>query len=140
YASAAVPGRRVRDRLRPDRRRAEGVHGPEDVAQRRAARLRHQRLSLHWSASTSARNTRFVGRSAVTIQSFMSIDGALDGVQSIQPERAVLLAADTRDGPWPVDESLAELSELARTAGAVVVGSMSQRLEHPDPRTYLGRG
>jgi GTPase len=69
-----------------------------------------------------------------------SADGALDGLTRSQPERALLLAADTGDGPWPVDESLAELAELTRTAGAEVVGSVSQRLERPDPRTYLGRG
>src|SRR5579864_1621594 len=55
-------------------------------------------------------------------------------------ERALLLAADTGDAPWTVTESLDELEELARTAGAEVVGRISQRLEHPDPRTYLGRG
>ena len=69
-----------------------------------------------------------------------SADGALDGRTRAQPERALLLAADTRDGPWAVDESLAELAELARTAGAEVVGAVSQRLDRPDPRTYLGRG
>jgi GTP-binding protein HflX len=70
-----------------------------------------------------------------------SANGALDGLApDSQPERALLLAADTREGPWPVDESLAELAELTRTAGAEVVGSVSQRLERPDPRTYLGRG
>jgi GTP-binding protein HflX len=70
-----------------------------------------------------------------------SANGALDGLaRDSQPERALLLAADTREGPWPVDESLAELAELTRTAGAEVVGSVSQRLERPDPRTYLGRG
>src|SRR5580765_8219201 len=57
-----------------------------------------------------------------------------------QPERAVLLAVDSGDAPWTVDESLDELEELARTAGAEVAGRLSQKLEHPDPRTYLGRG
>jgi GTPase len=70
----------------------------------------------------------------------MSVNGTADGLARGEPERAVLLAADTRVGPWPVNESLAELSELARTAGAVVVGQLSQRLDHADPRTYLGRG
>ena len=76
----------------------------------------------------------------------MSVDGrgagAADGVLSTRPrpERALLLAADTGDAPWTVTESLDELEELARTAGADVVGRISQRLEHPDPRTYLGRG
>jgi GTPase len=74
----------------------------------------------------------------------MSVDGRApsgpDGLARARPERALLLAADTGDGPWSVTESLDELEELARTAGAEIVGRLSQRLEHPDPRTYLGRG
>jgi GTP-binding protein HflX len=57
-----------------------------------------------------------------------------------RPERALLLAADTGTAPWSVSESLDELEELARTAGAEVVGRLSQRLDHTDPRTYVGRG
>jgi GTPase len=57
-----------------------------------------------------------------------------------QHERALLLAVDTGEAPWSVDESLDELAELATTAGAQVVGRLSQRLERVDPRTYLGRG
>src|SRR4051812_20248356 len=56
------------------------------------------------------------------------------------PERAFLLAVETRDARWSVTESFDELAELARTAGAEVVGRLSQRLEKPDPRTYLGKG
>ena len=68
------------------------------------------------------------------------LDGALDGRASQDAERALLLAVDAGTAPWPVHESLDELEELARTAGAEVVGRVSQKLEHPDPRTYLGRG
>src|ERR671932_1777365 len=74
----------------------------------------------------------------------MSVDGRAasgpDGLARARPERALLLAADTGTAPWSVTESLEELEELARTAGAEVVGRLSQRLEHADPRTYLGRG
>src|SRR5216684_619167 len=74
----------------------------------------------------------------------MSVDGRAtngqDGLTHARPERALLLAVDTGDAPWSVVESLAELEELARTAGAEVVGRLSQRLDHADPRTYLGRG
>ncbi len=74
----------------------------------------------------------------------MSADGRTpngsDGLAGRQHERALLLAADTGNAPWTVAESLDELEELARTAGAEVVGRVSQRLEHADPRTYLGRG
>jgi GTPase len=74
----------------------------------------------------------------------MSADGRAvsgpDGLSGPRHERALLLAADTGNAPWTVTESLDELEELARTAGAEVVGRISQRLERPDPRTYLGRG
>ncbi len=44
------------------------------------------------------------------------------------------------DGEWPVDESLSELAQLARTAGLVVVGEAVQRLERPNPSTFIGSG
>src|SRR5919201_2363806 len=71
----------------------------------------------------------------------MTSDGRAfgDGVAA-RPERALLLAVESGTAPWTIDESLDELEELARTAGAEVVGRLSQRLEHPDPRSYFGRG
>ncbi len=39
-----------------------------------------------------------------------------------------------------VDDHLRELSELADTAGAVVVGELTQQIDRPDSRTYLGKG
>jgi GTPase len=41
---------------------------------------------------------------------------------------------------WSVEDSLSELGTLARTAGADVVGSMIQRMRHPDVATYIGKG
>src|SRR3954467_13881058 len=71
----------------------------------------------------------------------MSTDGSsANGYAEGRRERAVLLAVDTGTAPWSIEESLDELEELARTAGAEIVGRLSQRLEHVDPRTYLGRG
>jgi GTP-binding protein HflX len=66
--------------------------------------------------------------------------GGYDALARNRPERALLLAVESATAPWSVSESLNELEELARTAGAAVVGRLSQRLDHPDPRTYLGRG
>ncbi|MBI2858961.1 MAG: GTPase HflX, partial [Chloroflexi bacterium] len=58
-----------------------------------------------------------------------------------EAERAFLVGvAVGRDrSGWTVESSLAELSRLARTAGAEVVGTMVQRLERPSP-AYLGKG
>ena len=39
-----------------------------------------------------------------------------------------------------VDEHLEELARLADTAGAVVVGTLTQQLDRPHPATYLGSG
>jgi len=57
-------------------------------------------------------------------------------------ERALLVGVDLRRAaePWPVEQSLAELAQLAETAGAEVVGTAVQRLDVPHAATYLGKG
>jgi len=47
---------------------------------------------------------------------------------------------DSPDGAWPVEASLEELAQLARTAGLDVVGQVTQRLERPNPATFIGPG
>ncbi len=47
---------------------------------------------------------------------------------------------DESESLWSVEDSLNELGTLARTAGADVVGSMIQRMRHPDVATYIGKG
>lgn len=54
------------------------------------------------------------------------------------PERALLLGVDTSE--YDCEVSLAELEELSRTAGAQVVGTVSQKLPNPNPATYIGSG
>ena len=54
-------------------------------------------------------------------------------------ERVILVAISERDGDDTV-ASLGELAELAATAGAVVVGTVIQNLEHMNPGTYVGSG
>lgn len=55
-------------------------------------------------------------------------------------DRAFLVAASLPNALLPATESLNELGELAKTAGAVVVGSSVQKLEHPNVATYVGSG
>lgn len=55
-----------------------------------------------------------------------------------EPEKAVLIAVDT--GEYDCDISLDELEELAETAGAEVVGRVSQKRDKPDSGTFLGSG
>src|SRR5687767_15305288 len=56
-------------------------------------------------------------------------------------ERAFLLAVDTGDkSGWNAEDSLAELANLATTAGADVVGAEWQNRRHVDPAWYVGKG
>ena len=63
---------------------------------------------------------------------------------ALGPERAFLVAVQTRrsgsSATWDADSSLDELELLVRTAGATVAGRTVQRLEHPNPAYYIGRG
>ncbi len=54
-------------------------------------------------------------------------------------ERVLLVAVREQDAD-DTEESLAELAELARTAGAEVVGTVIQNLARPHPSTYVGSG
>lgn len=54
-------------------------------------------------------------------------------------ERVILLAVSERDCS-DAEESVAELAELARTAGAEVVGTVIQNLSQIHPGTYVGSG
>lgn len=60
-------------------------------------------------------------------------------------ERAYLVAVEVKQPanghrPWDSQSSLDELVQLAATAGAEVVGRTVQRLDTPNPATYIGKG
>lgn len=56
-------------------------------------------------------------------------------------ERAVLIGLIQKDQTeTQVQEYLDELSFLATTAGAVAVKTFTQKLPHPDSRTFIGKG
>nr|WP_296957105.1 GTPase HflX [uncultured Mediterraneibacter sp.] len=54
-------------------------------------------------------------------------------------ERVILVGIDT-DGTESVQDSLDELAELARTAGAEVAGRLTQVRDSAHPGTYIGSG
>ena len=54
-------------------------------------------------------------------------------------ERVILVAVSTSDDD-DTEESLDELAELVKTAGAVTVGRLMQNRERIHPGTYLGKG
>lgn len=64
------------------------------------------------------------------------------------PEKAFLVGVEWKTMPngkfmanaWPVEESMVELERLADTAGLEVVGQMTQKLEKPNPATFIGKG
>ena len=55
-------------------------------------------------------------------------------------ERAILVGVDFGNSQWTCEESLAELARLAETDGAEVVLTMSQKLDAPVPKTFIGKG
>ena len=55
-----------------------------------------------------------------------------------KPESALLVGVDS--GDFDCEESLGELAELAKTAGAEVQAKVTQKREKPDAATYIGRG
>lgn len=64
----------------------------------------------------------------------------LSGLHDEHRDRAVLVAVDHARHGWPIDESLAELARLAHTAGCDVVGTVTQKLDHPHTRSFVGPG
>lgn len=55
-------------------------------------------------------------------------------------ERAILVGVDRPGQEWSLSSSMAELERLAWTAGADMVASTTQRLDSPNPRTFVGSG
>ncbi len=58
------------------------------------------------------------------------------------PERALLVAVAHRKsgGGRAVEDSMDELTRLAASAGAIVVGRVVQNLDHPSHESYVGKG
>ena len=62
-----------------------------------------------------------------------------DRKYGVQCESAVIVGVELPDRP-SIDENLDELAGLAETAGAEVVGRLTQKRSAPDQTTYLGKG
>lgn len=58
--------------------------------------------------------------------------------QEQHKERALLISLDC--GEFDAEVSMAELEELAKTSGALVVGQIIQKRPHIEVATYLGKG
>jgi GTPase len=57
-------------------------------------------------------------------------------------EQVLLVGVGSKvcDHDWAVTDSLEELSHLTKTAGANVVGRLTQKLDAPSPTYYMGKG
>jgi GTPase len=59
---------------------------------------------------------------------------------TVHLERAFLVSVTLPNRPWISEDPLEELRGLATTAGAIVVGGMTQRRQDIVPATYVGKG
>ena len=66
----------------------------------------------------------------------------LKRTERMQVDKALLVGVEIygEDKLLSVDDSLAELARLAGTAGFSVVGEVTQNLNHPNPKTFIGSG
>lgn len=55
-------------------------------------------------------------------------------------EPAIVVGVNTPQQAIPIDETLAELEQLILTTGAISKKRFTQNLEHPQPKTYVGKG
>jgi GTP-binding protein HflX len=60
--------------------------------------------------------------------------------KKIKPSGVLVAVADKQEAPARVNEFLEELAFLASTLNIRVVDRFAQRLDHPDPRSYVGKG
>jgi GTP-binding protein HflX len=60
----------------------------------------------------------------------------------VSRERAVMIGVELArsDEHWTTSASLDELAALADTAGLDIVAQLTQRLDHPNPATFIGSG
>ncbi|HZW49018.1 MAG TPA: GTPase HflX [Bacillota bacterium] len=61
-------------------------------------------------------------------------------IEENKKEKAILVALQLPKQTWDINESIKELAALADTAGAEVLQSFIQRLQHPDSAFYIGKG
>ncbi|MBY0527114.1 MAG: GTPase HflX [Gemmataceae bacterium] len=59
---------------------------------------------------------------------------------TVRLERAFLVSVDLPDRPWLSSDPLEELRGLATTAGAQIVGGVTQKRLKINPSTYIGKG
>ena len=62
-------------------------------------------------------------------------------IRTVDPEKAILIGVEPKNVPINTNDIyLDELEFLAYTAGAKSIKRFTQRLDHPNPKTYFGKG
>ncbi len=83
----------------------------------------------------------FLPRKVGSMSEFESvITRGMTPVSEERREKAVLVGVDRPGASWPLASSLAELERLVDTAGADVAAVTTQKLDAPNPRTFVGSG
>lgn len=59
---------------------------------------------------------------------------------AVKQETAILVGVETPENTGQLQEFLLELEQLVFTAGAAVKRHFTQKLAHPDPKSYVGKG
>lgn len=66
--------------------------------------------------------------------------GLTSGAQAARDTATAAKSRPVSDPQFSAEESLAELRDLATSAGAEIIGEILQRRDRPDPATLIGRG
>src|SRR6266513_2767432 len=115
-----------------------------EVEESAAAQIRRRAVSRPDNRSSSAERTFLVGiesrqqrrtakQSSVTKQAKLAS-------QAARTQRTKDKHPAGADGDFDAAESMAELHELAASAGATIAGEFVQHRDRPDPATLIGRG
>lgn len=95
----------------------------------------------HENRSGSMTQVDAYGGAVVQVGSVVRDDTGL--ILTDKPEESAVLVGvelDAEPGLLSLEDSLTELALLADTAGLEVCGQLSQRLDHPNPATFIGSG
>ena len=68
------------------------------------------------------------------------VQNLTSGAQAARDSATAVKSRPVSDPQFSAEESLAELRDLATSAGAEIAGEILQRRDRPDPATLIGRG
>ncbi|KAL2498398.1 GTP-binding protein [Abeliophyllum distichum] len=127
-----------------------GVLYPDDTVEERNADFEVHELAstrledeVFQEETQKARNQNSSEKKPIVEEKDYDSRYKLSNGREVLEEKAYLVGVarkgDTEDS-FGIEESLSELTQLADTAGLLVVGSTYQKLATPNPRTYIGSG